>query len=165
MGDRKFVTGVSTLLNVGWSGWRCWDSSDFQIGNSNRMWRSADWTQKFQIPSSLQQERAIKHPGKGKPAIHFIVMWLQGTVHINKCVSLLCICLYIPHDGFTKKEAMHFLWQSCQTPSRNKKQYITCLLIFRSKLHFKILSFLINRKICMWRADRLLWDMLTSNTD
>lgn len=53
-----------------------------------------------------------------------------GAVHINKWVSLLCICLYIPHDGFQKKEAMHFLWQSCQTPSSNKKQYITRLFTF-----------------------------------
>lgn len=70
---------------------------------------------------------------KEKPVIHFIVMWLQGTVHINKCVSLLCICLYIPHDGFRKKDAMHFLWQSCQTPSSDKKQYITRLFIFHSQ--------------------------------
>lgn len=31
-----------------------------------------------------------------------------GAVHINKWVSLLCICLYIPHDGFRKKKPCIF---------------------------------------------------------
>lgn len=47
--------------------------------------------------------RGAQHPRQSSPVIHFIVMWLQGTLHINKWVSLLCICLYIPRDGFRKK--------------------------------------------------------------
>lgn len=92
-------------------------------------------------------------------------MWLQGTVHINKWVSLLCICLYIRYDGFKKKGAMHFLWQSCQTPSSNKKQYITCLFTSHSQQHSKILSSWINHRICMWCADRQAWDVLASKLD
>lgn len=80
-------------------------------------------------------------------------MWLRGTVHINKWVSLLCICLYIHYDGFRKKRAMHFLWQSCQTPSSNKKQYIMRLFTSHSQQHSKILSLWINHRICVWHAD------------
>lgn len=45
----------------------------------------------------------VQHPRQSSPVIHFIVMWLQGTVHVNKWGSLLCICLYVPRDGFKRK--------------------------------------------------------------
>lgn len=47
--------------------------------------------------------RGVQHPRQCSPVIHFNVMWLRGTVHVNKWVSLLCICLYSPRDGFRKK--------------------------------------------------------------
>lgn len=45
---------------------------------------------------------------KEKPAIHFAVMWLRGTVHINKWGSLLCICLRTRNDGFKRKRSHVF---------------------------------------------------------
>lgn len=100
-------------------------STEFQL--YSRLWDPSDSCETFVEPSSSGwglllsmcttvtcsailtcDTQAYSIHAKRKPVIHFIVIWLQGTVHINKCVSLLCICLYIPYDGFRKKKPCIF---------------------------------------------------------